>query len=518
MKKIFSVICIVLCVTVAFSSCVFDTNAKIIEKVNGYLSEGDYNECSLYLDSLKDEKISELNGELCQAVIEKFTELSKQAETENIYDISSYTSDFTEECRSLWNISSKLSIENDAQYTADFINLRFYSLVCELNQYREVYALIKDVNGDGYIKQIDNAVYAFENNLESIDFDSAYASASGYDYSGFDPEQYLVSDFRSAHDLLVESLYSAANAFSISDAESAGKAISDIKEHMSSVLYIYDMVTAVHSLLLNTYSALNTENGLKAEYNMEISVDKREYTPGIGFDLNYIFGSASELIDEPQDNGDSQESDISAAEALRTAVNAVNSTKSYTGNITVKLTQQQNNQLTDFKTDTKIDSAVEITKSRLNDMLESLNGTGKSEHDFKNGTDGSISLYDFVPPYAKTADCDSSAISSYSVKKGSAGTVITFEFKETETGTGKPQNPLMSLINGFSLDGNESVSEYNTYYSPSSVMLVINGNGLLSQYQYSITGLSNCRFTEGGEETADVTFSFSSKYLYEFVY
>ncbi|MGN1161362.1 MAG: hypothetical protein ACI4SX_03850 [Candidatus Fimenecus sp.] len=523
MKRSLKVICILLSLTVILTSCSIGRSSKILDRISTLLEENKFNECRQYISELKPEEIAEINNDACKLIAEKFTGIteSHSVDLKKLYILSAYDNEYAESCRSLWNIAELLTVTPENTDFDSFIHLKYFAEVSNYAQYREIYALMESVNNNGYLKKVDAVLTSYDSDGDYSGFESAYSAACAYDCGQFDPQQYLVSDYRNAHNNIVKNLKSASNGFASDDPTVVAKAINELENSLTTVLHIADLIKAINAKQISIFSALSNEKNLYREFKTDIEESTREYSPGTGLDLDSVFGRASGFIDETdiEPDGENTQQSISAEEALNIAVNAINKTKQYQGKVNVSLTEQRNVQMTSFATDTKITSSLEITKSQINNILKQKNGTYKTSVEFTNGTGNSKNLYDFIPPEGKNAAIATETVESYTAVAGSGGYVITFVLKSCETNKSNPDFANGALINGFILDKTEGINDFKSFYAPSSVMLMINSNGMLLKYQYSVSGICDCTFLSGeSNETATADFSFDNKYLYEFVY
>ena len=94
---------------------------------------------------------------------------------------------------------------------------------------------------------------------------------------------------------------------------------------------------------------------------------------------------------------------------------------------------------------------------------------------------------------------------------------VATSVETTETSKSKPIASINTIANGFRFDNVATVGDFKTYYSPSSVMFIINNSGYLAKMQYSIDGVSDCTFYEK-DESVRAEFDFTEKYSYTFSY
>ncbi len=532
MKKILKSISIILTMILIFSSCSLGGTGKIISKIQEFITNKQYNECLQYIDTLKDEQKSEVNSQVLDLVINDYRSLveTEKVDLSKLYVLNSYSDNFLESCRKLWNIASVFSISKDAECYIDYVNLRFFAITSDFLRYREIYSLMFEMKANGYIEKLNNKLYQYDTAGDTVGFDELYEEVSAFDYGEFDPQQYLISDFRTAHDNIVKNLKSLSNGFATDDSTVVASAVNELYSSLNIILEITDYLKFIRAMQISIYNDL--PNDIYREFNTEIQISAQEYYPGVDFALDYLFDDAQGFIDE-EDISSPSDTDVQAIsleQAIDIACSAVNKTKIYNSNITVGLTLRRNIVMTSFGADTNIDSAIDITKSQVNTILDFYNGTGQKILNFTNGVSfpvgeamnegtESVTLNEFVPPKNNTAYIDSKNISNYTIVEGNGGYVITFTVNATESSTRKPVSAINTFINGFEFDGLEGIDKYSTFYSPTEIILMINPNGLLTNMQYTLKGVSDCTFASvDSAETVSAEFTFDEKYLYQFTY
>ena len=73
-------------------------------------------------------------------------------------------------------------------------------------KYKELYSLLKALNEAEYPEKIDNALYEYETNANTEVFNEVCDIVSQFDYGQFNPQEYLISDFRTVHDKIIKNL------------------------------------------------------------------------------------------------------------------------------------------------------------------------------------------------------------------------------------------------------------------------------------------------------------------------
>lgn len=521
MRNFIKTISVILVISLLFSSCGTNSVDKATVQIEEYLKENQYNECLQYVSGLETNVKNQVTSSALSLISTEYNELltENKVETDNCYALDSIDNNFAENCRKLWNIAKIFNITSEYENYADFIYLHYYAEMCNYTKFGEIYSLLESVHKSGYLNEITDAMYAYDNAGDSFAFDDAYKVALNFDYGAFNPQEYLVEDYRKAHNDTVKALKSLSNGFATSDVNVIASSMSDLEEALSTILYITDTLNAIHAKQIFILNELS--NGeLNTKFNTDLEIKKRDYEVGVTFSLDNIFG---EIITEDDNNvvGDDAVTDkkISKNDALKIAVNAINKTKAYQSKLNVSYSQTKNIQMTSFETDSSINDTVELAKSTINNALENSNGTKKTDILFNKGVSGNISLDSFIPPSDKKAVGNADSIKEYNVISGSGGYVISITFLPEATTKDSAIKGVGSIINGFSFEGNESISEYKSTYSTATVMVTVNNSGLLDKMEYKIVGISDCTFVDdNGDFAFDAQFSFSEEYSYDFEY
>ena len=214
---------------------------------------------------------------------------------------------------------------------------------------------------------------------------------------------------------------------------------------------------------ITIFNKVSSDN-LYAPFDNEIKVTKRDYTTGMSFSLDGIFGGVDDIITDNNIESTTKidEETISLEDTIKITTNAINKTKAFTGNVNITLTQTRNIYLTDFETDSTIADAENMIKSQLNQVIKQSNGTGEKSASFSNGTDGKQSLNSFIPPSDKTVSINPDAVSNYTCVKGSGGYIITLTLKPELVKKGDKTSNISSIVNTFEFDNSEEVKDFDT--------------------------------------------------------
>lgn len=521
MRNSIKIASIILTISLLFSACGANSVDKATAQIEEYLEKNQYNECLQYASDLETDVKKQVNSSALSLISAEYNELltENNVSIDNCYALDSIDNDFAENCRKLWNIAKIFNITSECENYTDFVYLHYYAEICNYTKYSEIYSLLESVHKSGYLNEITDAMSAYDNEGDSYAFDDAYSAALMFDYGEFNPQEYLVDDYRNAHNNAVKSLKSLSNGFATSDVNVIASSMGDLEESLTTILYITDTLNAIHAKQILIFNELSSGE-LNTKFNTDLEVKKRDYEVGINFALDNIFG---ENITEDDNNviGNDAVTDekISKNEALKIAVNAINKTKAYQSKLNVAYSQTKNIQMTSFETDTSINDTVELAKSTINNALDNANGTQKTDILFNKGVSGSISLNSFIPPSDKKAVGNADSIKEYNVISGSGGYVISITFLPETTSNNAAIKGVGSIVNGFSFEGNESISEYKSTYSTAKVMVTVNNNGLLEKMEYEIVGISDCTFVDdNGNFAFDAQFSFNEEYSYDFEY
>lgn len=521
MRNSIKIVSIILTITILFSACGTNSVDKTTAQIEEYLEKNQYNECLQYVSDLETDVKNQVNSSTVSLISAEYNELLTEYNvyTNDCYALDAIDNEFAENCRKLWNIAKAFNITSEHENYTDFVYLHYYAEMCNYTKYGEIYSLLESVYKLGYLNEITDAMSAYDNDGDSFAFDGAYKAALNFDYGKFNPQEYLVEDYRNAHNNALKSLKSLSNGFATSDVNVIASSMSDLGKALSTILYITDTLNAIHAKQIFIFNELSSGE-LNTKFNTDLEIKKRDYEVGINFSLDNIFG---EIISEDDNNvvGEDAVTDkkISKNDALQIAVNAINKTKAYQNKLNVAYSQTKNIQMTSFETDSSINDTVALAKSTINNALENANGTKKTDILFNKGASGNISLNSFIPPSDKKAVGDADSIKEYNVVSGSGGYVISITFLPEVTSNDTEAKGVGSIINGFSFEGNESISEYKTTYSAATIMVTVNNNGLLEKMEYKIAGISDCTFVDdNGNFAFEAQFSFSEEYSYDFEY
>lgn len=522
MRKSLKIISVLISFILLFTSCGKISSANVTEKVKSFFENNDYAGCKNYLSSI--DKISKTDASAeCLALTEaEFTEIYQKYASFNIFDITLFDDTFIENCKNLWQIASEFTPNEESNSNESLQYLRYFAEISDSMRYKELFRMLKDMYNCGYLYSIQKALYDYDSTGDFSYFETAEKIAAEFNFSDYNPQEYYISDLRSVCEKINKYLTLVNNGFATNDTAVTASAISNIYESADTFLTAYDYVQTVYKALneaMNTFRI----NGAFAEHKYEIKFGEgRKYEAGIEFKLSNIFGnvySPSDSDNEKNDSSSEANPSISKNDAVRIAVNAINKTKAYNSDITVNKSQTVDIQMTAFKTESEITSAVSLVRVRINDALKASNGTAEDSKTFSNGvSDDNILLFDAVPPAGRSASLNLSFVDSYTAVKGSGGYVITFTLPAcTSTNDNTAQN-LLSMVDGFYFDNSVQNLKHETFYKPTSISLVINNFGCLSKYSYTISGVADCRFTENNEPVASGEFSFTQQYNYRFVY
>lgn len=521
MRKSLKIISVLISFILLFTSCGKIKPDDVAAKMKTYFEKNNYSECKSYLSSVDSNVKKEASAEGLKLTTQKFDEIYKKYETFNIFDLTLFDNSFIENCSNLWQIASEFTPSEEDNSNESLQYLRYFAEISDSMRYKELFRMLKDMYNCGYLYSIQKALYDYDVSGDYAYFETAKKIASEFNYSDYNPQEYFISELRNVCEKINKYLTLVNNGFATNDTAVTASAISNIYTSADTFLAAYDSVQSVYSTLneaMNTFRI----NGAFAEYKYEIKFGKtRKYEAGIEFQMTNIFGNAYVPPDNSNENNNSSndnQQSISKSEAARIAVNAINKTKAYSSDITVNKTQTVDIQMSAFKTESEITSAVSLVRIKINDALKASNGTVKDSKTFSSGVCENISLFDAVPPAGRAASLDPSFAESYTAVKGSGGYVITFVLSSCTSTDDNLSHNLLSMVDGFYFDNSIQNIKHKTFYKPTSVSLVINNFGCLSKYSYTVSGVADCRFTENGEQVATGEFTFKQQYNYDFVY
>ena len=522
MKRFFKIISPLLIIAILLSSCAFNKTEKSLEQIKSYLTDNEYNACYQLVKEMEVEDKQAINKEVCDSVINKFIELRSKTKINesNFYDLSLIDTSFAESCQKLWNIISEFTIDDNYELYYECINLRYYSEMINFTRYCDIYTLLKIVNNSDYLNQLSTALYEYESKGNNSTLKLLFDEIKNINFNNFDPQQYLVSDFKNAHDKVLSAINELEDGFSASDSSTVASGINALHNALEEILYITDTVTVVNTMQKNIYSKLSSEN-LYTPFNNEIKITKREYTSGMQFSLEVIFGGKqeSEYNEAIESTTSKADDEISLEDAIDIATTAINNTKAHTDKIDITLTQTRNIKLTAFGTDSSIADAENMIRSELNNSINKTNGTGKKVTSFSNGANGDITLNNYIPPSNSKASINKESVKEYSCTKGSGGYIIKFTLNPELVKSDKKSSNIGLIINTFEFDNSNAVKDYNTSYSETNITIIVNNNKKLIEMEYNLNGISNCVFDEKNTSFEyKAQFTFNNKYIYEFKY
>ena len=521
MKRSLKVISVLISVILLFTSCGKITPEKATDKIKTYFENNEYNECKTYVSSINADVKRDISDAVTALAETEFTEIYEKYKTYNIFDITLFDDSFTDKCTVLWKIVSEFTPSDDAKSSENLQYLRYFAEISDSMRYKELFRMLKDMYKCGYLYAIQKSLSDYDSSGEYAYFETAKKIASEFNYTDYNPQEYYISDLRSVCEQTNKFLTSVNNGFATNDTTVVASAINDIYSSADTLLFACDCVQEVYSSLTEAMNTFRI-NGAFAEYKFKINFgDARKYKAGTEFQLSNIFGTVQDNPnDSDGDNGNSSENQPAASknDAIRIAVNSINKTKSYKSKLTVNRTQTVDIQMTAFKTESEITSAVSLVRMKVNDALKQSNGTSKISNNYVNGECEGVSLYDSIPPSGRSASLDPSFAESFTAVKGSGGYVITFTLSSCTSTDENISHNLLSMVDGFYFDNSAQNIEHKTFYKPTYISLIVNNSGCLSKLSYTISGVADCKFTENNERVASGEFSFNQQYDYEFVY
>lgn len=522
MKKIFKITALLLSVIMLFSSCGKASPDKITENVKSYLDKNDLTGCLSYLSGADAGAVAKASDAALDLVIDKFSSIQKPYENNDALDITLIDKAFVNNCVSLWKIASTFTPNEEKKFNESLEKLRYYSEASDTMRYKELFRMIEDMHECGYFYSLQKALNDYEVLGESASFDDALKTAASFKFSNYDPNEYYISELREACEKMNKYLTSATNGFATNDTAVVAAAISNIYSDADTFLFACDTVNSVYNVLSDAMNTF-TLNGAFAQYSgKDVTVEQREYSADTGFSLSNVF-SQGYIPPVADDTGSevigSTATNISKSEAVKIAVNAINKTKNYRGEVTISGVKSINIKMTSFKTESEITSAVSLVRVSINEVLNKSNGSFTGSKIFKNGvSDDETLLSNSVPPAGRTAALNSSAVESYSAVKGSGGYVITLNLKACTSTEDDLSSVLLGMVDGFYFDENADGIQHKTYYGPTAISLIVNNSGYLVKYGYGINGVSSCKFLENNEPVATGDFSFVQQFAYTFTY
>lgn len=523
MKRFNKILSLILCLTLLFTSCA-KSSEKTLDEIKGFMSQKQYNECYQYLTSLKAEEFAEVIDDIEPLLITEFNALTEKEKVDltNPYILTEYTSNYTENCRKLWNIASLLNITPENANFTTFAYMRYFSESNDFMRFRELYLLMSRVYENGYIGELHSQLNEYDANGDFSNFESLYNEIQKINYNDFNPQEFQIEEFKTSHDALLKALHSLCNGFATNDSTVVASSINDIYDSLTTVLNLTNTLKSVRANQIAIYTELFDNKNINKNFNIEIANEQTQYTLTSDFGFEYLFQDNKSDLNSPSNNQEittnADKPQIGLKDTIKIIVNAITKTKNFKKNVTVSLKESTNIVLIDFKTDTKINSANEITKTQINNMLDQANTTTETVQSFSSGKskDGS-KLFDFLPPKNASPTINESDVESYSATSGSGGYVITINLKSTSTNILNPTSSISTIASEFKFDSDPRISDFKTYYSPTTMTFIIDNSGLLSKMEYSINGVSECVFNSN-DKFINTEFDFTEKYSYSFTY
>ncbi len=519
MGKLLKSIAIALAMVLLFSACGTTAWEKSLAEIEKYFDADDYNACQKYISELDSEIIKEINSSSLHLITEEFLELLSENNftLEATYSLDSISNEFTENCRKLWNVAKLFDIKTDYNDYNNLALLHYYGEMSNYTKYSEIFKLLKAVHQSEYLDKITSALLSYEENGDSSSFKAAYETANAFSFSDFNPQEYLVEDYKTSHEGSVKALKSIYNGIATNNVTVILSGINDLEESLTEILNIIDIANAVHFQQQTIYNDI-LEKDIYKSFNHYIDATKREYSVYSGFALNNIFGELQADSNEPDnENTENVQATLSVEDTLKIVVNAINKTKKYKSSVDVAYSQTRNISLIAFSTDFNEDLA-ELSKAQFMQALDATNGTGTMDYTFNNGVSGDLTLSTFVPPANNEAYVNAEAVKDYKLVKGSGGYIISLTLYPEASSSEIPADGVNSLINGFALEGSDSIIDAKTSYSAITVNVTVRNNGLLEKMSYSIKGISDCDCGSNGVKQFEADFSFEESYVYEFKY
>lgn len=521
MKHI-KILSIILIITILFSSCSL-TFRSPAEEITQLFSKGEYNKAIEIFNNMTDKNKNKYNSEFITIVTSQYDALIKkyQVDLNKMNDISAISVDFTDECRSLWNFAQLIVVDKSSEQYNKFINIKYFSVICELMQYNEIYLLVKDMTSDSLFVNLDAEIKKYSDNADNFDFNTILTQFKKKNLNKYNPTRLLVNDFIKEYELITKYLTDLCEGFKLSSSSAIGSNMSSLKKSMGKVLYYFDTVVAIYTKTNQILNTLKSSDNLNQKFNTEINVKERDYLAGSGFDLSFMFGRPSDNISlETPSVPNGEEKQMSKKDALTHIVNSVNKLKTNKGNVTVIENVSKNIRLTDIVCEnSNLNALIDLEKQNVVKLLDKVNKESTTEYKFDNGTYLSYNLYDIIPPTKSEAKINENIIDQYKVITGSSGTIITLLLKKDEVSISNPVCNIYSLVNGFNYDDMTPISNYKTSYYSTFVQYTINGQGQLTGLEYILSGINSSEYIpQNINEKATATFSFENKYKYSISY
>ncbi|MCR4594945.1 MAG: hypothetical protein K5761_07795 [Clostridiales bacterium] len=515
MKKVLSVISLLLVLSLLLSSCTVKSSEKALDKAVSYLDNKQYNECREYLLSLDKETLNEIY----EPVLDKITEIYEAQKTpDNKTDISEVPPSLTVLCRSLFGIVKVLP-RNALNNNEDIKNICYFSYLDDLMRYREIYSMLKDMNSHSFFSSIANALNKYDEEKDYSYFYEAYNIISSYSSSQFDRNKFQVTECKQLIEQLKTDIKNAINALETKNIKNIVIAIDDVYDDMDSLTLYINIAKAVQK---KTAEIFNTaRNNISAHESIDTAIEYSEssYSYDTLNVINGIFGINDDSSSADSESGNMRDitSDISKEGLVNQIKNALTSTKEFTGTVLVQYKTENKIVFLNYDDSLLMDKEKPLSREDIEEFVSAYTKPAAEKITFKLGKYDDKILSDYIPPAYDDFQLDSKLIKDYSIMQGKSGYLITVTVDSVKTVSSRSTASIKNIVNPFGFETDAMIDSYTTYYKPTTISYVINNNNRLTGIEYTLKGTNTSKFSDGADfVTCDFTFESYNKFIYTY--
>ena len=514
-KRLISLISLLLILSLTLSSCTFKGSDKALEKTLTYLDNKQYNECREYLLSLDKDTLNDIY----EPVLDKITEIyEKQKTPDNKTDISEVSPSLTVLCRSLFSIIKVLP-RNALNNNNDVKNICYFSYLDDLMRYREIYSMLKDMNSHSFFSSIANALNKYDEEKDYSYFYEAYNIISSYSSSKFDRNKFQVSECKQLIEDLKTDIKNAINALESKNIKNTVIAIDDVYDDMDSMTLYINIVNAVYKKTSEIYNT--SMNNISAHESIDTAIEYSESSYSIDTlnVINRIFGINDDSSSADSESGNMRDitSSISKEGLVNQLKSAISSTKEFTGTVLVQNMSENKIVFLNYDDSLLMDKEKPLSKEDIEEFISGYTKPVMEKTTFKLGKADEKKFSDYVPPAYDDFQLDDKMIKDYSIMQGQSGYVISVTIDSVKAVSSRSTASIRNIVNPFAFETDVKIDSYTTYYKPTTINYVINNNNRLTLVEYTLKGSNTSKFSDGSDfVTCDFTFESHNKFVYTY--
>ncbi|MCR4594374.1 MAG: hypothetical protein K5761_04910 [Clostridiales bacterium] len=513
MKKILPLISILLILSILLSSCAQKGSDKALEKAVSYLDNKQYNECREYLLSLDKDTLNDVYEPVLNKLIEIY---SGQNIPENMKDISEVPHSLTELCRSLFSIIKVLP-RKAINSSEEVKNICYFSYLDDLMRYREIYAMLKDMNSHSFFSSIANALNKYDEEKDYSYFYEAYNIISSYSSSQFDRNKFQISECKEVCEQLKTDIKNAINALESNNIKNTVTAIDVVYDDMDDLTLFINTVYAVNKKISEIYNTAKYSISDYASIDTGIEYSKSSYSYDTLSVINRLFGINDDSSSTDSDNMRDISSTVSKEALINQIKNAIASTKGFTGTVLVQYMNENKIVFVSYDDSLLMDKEKKLKKEDIEEFVSEYTKPIMEKFTFKLGKSDDIILSDYVPPSYDDFHLDEKTIKDYTIMQGQSGYKISVTIDSLKTVSSRTTVSINNIVNPFAFEKDSRIDSYTTYYKPTTISFIINNNNRLSEVEYKLNGTNTSKFSDGSDfVTCDFTFESSNKYIYTY--